>query len=110
MITVIFRPDLVPLRISEEWIEKLTKNLPELPAARRLRFQTEYELPDSDAEVLTSEKALADYFEATVKEFSRLNPKKVSNWLMMDPSSMSTMTPATSGSFIDFSGKGSHQP
>ncbi len=75
-------PDLVPIRISGEWIENLTKNLPELPAARRLRFQTEYELPESDAAVLTSEKALADYFEATVKEFPR--PKQVSNWIMCE--------------------------
>jgi aspartyl-tRNA(Asn)/glutamyl-tRNA(Gln) amidotransferase subunit B len=93
-------PDLVPIRISGEWLENLTKNLPELPAARRLRFQTEYELPEADAEVLTSEKALADYFEATVKEFPNLKPKQVSNWLMMDPSSMSTVTPATSGSLL----------
>jgi aspartyl-tRNA(Asn)/glutamyl-tRNA(Gln) amidotransferase subunit B len=73
-------PDLVPVRISEEWIDSLTKNLPELPAARLARFQAEYELPEYDAEVLTSDKALADYFEATVQEFPR--PKQVSNWIM----------------------------
>ncbi len=73
-------PDLVPIRISEEWIESLTKKLPELPAARRARFQSEYDLPEYDAEVLTSDKALADYFEAAVQEFPR--PKQVSNWIM----------------------------
>jgi aspartyl-tRNA(Asn)/glutamyl-tRNA(Gln) amidotransferase subunit B len=75
-------PDLVPVRISEEWIERLTKELPELPTARRNRFQTEYDLPEYDAEVLTSDKALADYFEAAVKEFPR--PKQVSNWIMVE--------------------------
>lgn len=75
-------PDLVPVRISEEWLERLTKNLPELPAARRKRFVVEYDLPEYDAEVLTSDKALADYFEAAVKEFPR--PKQVSNWIMVE--------------------------
>jgi aspartyl-tRNA(Asn)/glutamyl-tRNA(Gln) amidotransferase subunit B len=75
-------PDLVPVRISAEWIESLTKNLPELPKSRLKRFQTDYDLPEYDAEVLTSDKALADYFEATVTEFPR--PKQVSNWIMAE--------------------------
>ncbi len=75
-------PDLVPVRVSQEWIESLTKNLPELPEARLARFQTEYGLPEYDAEVLTSDKALADYFEAAVKEFP--HPKQVSNWIMVE--------------------------
>jgi len=75
-------PDLVPLRISEEWIDRLRKELPELPAARLARLQAEYDLPEYDAEVLTSDKALADYFEAAVKEFPR--PKQVSNWIMVE--------------------------
>jgi aspartyl-tRNA(Asn)/glutamyl-tRNA(Gln) amidotransferase subunit B len=75
-------PDLVPVRISEEWIASLTKELPELPRARRNRFQTEYDLPEYDAEVLTSDKALANYFEAAVQEFPR--PKQVSNWIMVE--------------------------
>jgi aspartyl-tRNA(Asn)/glutamyl-tRNA(Gln) amidotransferase subunit B len=73
-------PDLVPVRVSGEWIESLRKDLPELPTARRQRFQAHYDLPEYDAEVLTSDKALADYFEAAVKEFPR--PKQVSNWIM----------------------------
>ena len=56
--------------------------MPELPAARLARFQTEYGLPEYDAEVLTSDKALADYFEAAVQEFPR--PKQVSNWIMSE--------------------------
>jgi aspartyl-tRNA(Asn)/glutamyl-tRNA(Gln) amidotransferase subunit B len=75
-------PDLVPVRISKELIEALTKKLPELPAARLARFQAEYDLPEYDAEVLTSDKALADYFEAVVQEFPR--PKQVSNWIMVE--------------------------
>ena len=75
-------PDLVPVCISEEWLESLRKNLPELPAARLARFQTEFDLPEYDAEVLTADKALADYFEAAVKEFPR--PKQVSNWIMVE--------------------------
>jgi len=75
-------PDLVPIRISAEWVESLTKKLPELPAARWLRFQTDYGLPAYDAEVLTGDKALADYFEAAVKEFP--HPKQVSNWIMSE--------------------------
>ncbi len=75
-------PDLVPVRISAEWLERLTQHLPELPKARLQRFQTDYDLPEYDAEVLTSDKALADYFEAAVKEFPR--PKQVSNWIMAE--------------------------
>jgi aspartyl-tRNA(Asn)/glutamyl-tRNA(Gln) amidotransferase subunit B len=73
-------PDLVPLKIDSEWLASLRKDLPELPGARWARFQSQYGLPAYDAEVLTSEKALADYFEATVQEFP--NPKQVSNWIM----------------------------
>jgi len=75
-------PDLVPVRIEADWLESLRKNLVELPAARLVRFQEEYGLPEYDAEVLTSDKALADYFEAVVKEYP--HPKKVSNFIMGD--------------------------
>jgi aspartyl-tRNA(Asn)/glutamyl-tRNA(Gln) amidotransferase subunit B len=73
-------PDLVPVRIDPDWLESLRKSLVELPKARLKRFQTEYGLPEYDAEVLTGDKALADYFEAAVKEFPQ--PKQVSNWIM----------------------------
>ncbi len=73
-------PDLVPVRIDPEWLESLRKNLVELPQARLQRFQAEYGLPGYDGEVLTSDKALADYFEAAVKSFPQ--PKQVSNWIM----------------------------
>ncbi|MEW6387774.1 MAG: Asp-tRNA(Asn)/Glu-tRNA(Gln) amidotransferase subunit GatB [Thermodesulfobacteriota bacterium] len=73
-------PDLVPVKIDPKWLEDLRRDLPELPAERAARFQKDYQLPDYDAEILTSDKALADYFEAAVKEFPQ--PKPVSNWIM----------------------------
>ncbi len=73
-------PDLVPLKIDPEWIDALRKTVPELPAARMRRFVTEYGLPEYDAGVLTTSKALADYFEACVRLYNR--PKTVSNWVM----------------------------
>ena len=75
-------PDLVPVTIDPDWLTALWQGLPELPAARAARFQTEYGLPDYDAEVLTGDKALADYFEATVLKFAQ--PKQVSNWIMSE--------------------------
>jgi len=73
-------PDLVPLCIDQEWIERVRQELPELPDARRQRFTTHYGLPEYDAEVLTASKALADYYEATVRLYNQ--PKAVSNWVM----------------------------
>ena len=75
-------PDLVPLRIDQEWIERVRHDLPELPDARRRRFVTHYSLPDYDADVLTASRALADYYEATVRLYNQ--PKVVSNWVMGD--------------------------
>ncbi len=75
-------PDLTPVRIDPEWVEELRRSLPELPTARADRFQTEYGLPEYDAEVLTGDKALADYFEDCLKEFPQ--PKTVSNWIMVE--------------------------
>jgi aspartyl-tRNA(Asn)/glutamyl-tRNA(Gln) amidotransferase subunit B len=75
-------PDLMPVRIDPEWLTELRASLPELPTARAERFQQELGLPAYDAEVLTSDKALADYFEACLKEFPQ--PKQVSNWIMVE--------------------------
>jgi aspartyl-tRNA(Asn)/glutamyl-tRNA(Gln) amidotransferase subunit B len=73
-------PDLLPLVIDEEWIERIRKELPELPEARRARFVSRYGLPAYDAGVLTSDLGLADYFEECLKSFPE--PKQVSNWIM----------------------------
>src|SRR5207249_4244553 len=63
-------PDLVPLRIDPRWVDEIRAGLPELPRARRQRFVAQYGLPPYDAEVLTQSRALADYYEATVRELA----------------------------------------
>ena len=73
-------PDLVPLKLDEEWIEGFRASLPELPAVRTKRFVVDYGLPEYDATILTASKGIADYFEASVKLFNQ--PKTVSNWVM----------------------------
>jgi aspartyl-tRNA(Asn)/glutamyl-tRNA(Gln) amidotransferase subunit B len=73
-------PDLLPLVIDEAWIEGVRKALPELPDEKQARFVETYGIPLYDAEVLTSSRALADYFEACVQAFPEA--KTVSNWVM----------------------------
>ena len=73
-------PDLVPLVIDVAWVEEVRESLPELPMEKRRRFVRQYQIPEYDAEVLTSSRALADYYEACVREFPK--PKTVSNWVM----------------------------
>jgi aspartyl-tRNA(Asn)/glutamyl-tRNA(Gln) amidotransferase subunit B len=73
-------PDLLPLVIDKGWIETVAKNLPELPAEKKKRFMAEYGLPSYDAEILTSDRELAEYFEKCIKSFNQ--PKPVSNWIM----------------------------
>jgi len=73
-------PDLVPMSLAQEWIEDFRSTVPELPSVRQQRFVSEYQLPAYDAVVLTSSRALADYFETCVRIFPQ--PKTVSNWVM----------------------------
>ena len=73
-------PDLLPLLIDDEWIDTVKKSLPELPEAKKKRFMDQYGLPSYDAELLTSDRSLADYFEDCTRQFSQ--PKQVSNWVM----------------------------
>jgi aspartyl-tRNA(Asn)/glutamyl-tRNA(Gln) amidotransferase subunit B len=75
-------PDLLPLVIDDAWIAKIRASLPELPAARKARFISDYKLPAYDAELLTSRKDVADYFESAVKTYT--NPKALSNWIVGD--------------------------
>lgn len=75
-------PDLVPLIIPKELIEEVRQTLPELPDAKRDRFVREYGIPVYDAEVLTTSKDLAHYFEACVKAYPQ--PKTASNWIMTE--------------------------
>ena len=73
-------PDLVPLKLDQDWIEGCRTHVTELPAARMQRFVSECGLSEYDAGVLTASKAVADYFETCVKLFNQ--PKTVSNWVM----------------------------
>jgi aspartyl-tRNA(Asn)/glutamyl-tRNA(Gln) amidotransferase subunit B len=73
-------PDLLPLVIDHGWIEQVRKSLPELPDQKKNRFMQDYALPSYDAEILTSDRDLADYFESCVGTFP--NPKQASNWVM----------------------------
>ena len=75
-------PDLLPLVIDEKWIAEIEAALPELPERRRERFVAEYALPPYGAELLTSRRDVADYFETAVK--IHRNPKAISNWVMGD--------------------------
>jgi aspartyl-tRNA(Asn)/glutamyl-tRNA(Gln) amidotransferase subunit B len=75
-------PDLPPLLIGRDWVEEVRKKLPELPEARRDRFIAEYGLPQYDADFLTREKALAEYFEECAAVGKEVSPKEVSNWLL----------------------------
>lgn len=76
-------PDLLPIWMNDAWREEILKDFPELPLERRVRFVSEYDLPDYDADILTQERALSDYFEKAVKAYGG-DPKKVSNWIMND--------------------------
>jgi aspartyl-tRNA(Asn)/glutamyl-tRNA(Gln) amidotransferase subunit B len=75
-------PDLVPLRIEPAWVEEIRKALPELPDGKKERFVSDYGIPEYDAEILTSLKAMANYYEECVRLFNE--PKTVSNWIMGD--------------------------
>jgi aspartyl-tRNA(Asn)/glutamyl-tRNA(Gln) amidotransferase subunit B len=72
-------PDLPPLSISRKWVEEIKGKLPELPDTRQDRFITEYGLSAYDAGVLTTDKTVADYFEACVQAYPEA--KTVSNWI-----------------------------
>ncbi|MFQ5443520.1 MAG: Asp-tRNA(Asn)/Glu-tRNA(Gln) amidotransferase subunit GatB [Nitrospinales bacterium] len=73
-------PDLVPIVIDQKQIEEIKATIPELPEQKRERFVRKYEIPVYDAGVLTTSRALADYFEQCVSLFNK--PKVVSNWIM----------------------------
>ena len=77
-------PDLPPLALDGAWIEEVRTRLPELPEARRDRFTTQYGLSLYDANILTSSKAMANYFENCVRLMDSSKAKAVSNWLLGD--------------------------
>ena len=73
-------PDLVPVSISDEWIEDIRKNQPEFREAKMARYKEEFDIPEYDIGIITDSKHLADIFEETTAICKQ--PKKVSNWLM----------------------------
>jgi aspartyl-tRNA(Asn)/glutamyl-tRNA(Gln) amidotransferase subunit B len=78
-------PDLPPLVIAQDWLERVRAELPELPQARFQRFIEQYSLKEYDASVLTAEKAVADYFETAVDSLpSTVAPKVMANWMTGD--------------------------
>ena len=75
-------PDLVAIKLSEEYIENIKNTLPELPESRKERYLTEYKLSEKDANIITSSKYLSDLFEQASKICN--NPKAVNNWIISD--------------------------
>ena len=75
-------PDLVPVIISDEWIEEIRSRQPEFRTEKLERYKEEFDIPQYDAEILTNSKKLADIFEQTTAICKK--PKKVSNWLMVE--------------------------
>ena len=75
-------PDLVPIVISDEWLEEIRAKQPELRTEKLERYKKEYDIPDYDAQIITESKKMADIFEATTAICKK--PKKVSNWLMVE--------------------------
>lgn len=75
-------PDLMPVTLTDTDIEEIRASLPELPAAKRERFCKEFNISEYDAEVLTADRAIADYFEETAKQTS--SPKLAANWIISE--------------------------
>jgi len=75
-------PDLVPLRVGEEWLNEIRASMPELPASRRARFISEYGLREYDAEILTASRENAEYFETAASVSG--DPKTAANWVVGD--------------------------
>ena len=75
-------PDLVAIKLSDEYIENIRKSLPELPESRKQRYLEKYNLPLKDANLITSSKYLSDLFEGAIEICN--NPKAVSNWIISD--------------------------
>ena len=77
-------PDLTPVEVDAKWLDAVRAGMPELPDAKSGRFQKEFGLPRYDAEVLTAEREVADYFDEVVKAAGKERAKAASNWVMGD--------------------------
>ena len=105
-------PDLVPLRVSEAWLEQIRATVPELPADKRARFIESYGLREYDAQVLTSTREISDYFEKAAKASG--DPRMAANWVTGDllgalkgrEITESPVSPEHSGELVAFIAKG----
>ncbi len=107
-------PDLAPLRIGDAWLAEIRSGMVELPRKRHDRFVSEYGLREYDAEVLTSTRALSEYFEQVVKTSG--DPRAAANWVMGDLMGalkaegkgieQSPVTPESLGELVGMIGKG----
>lgn len=75
-------PNLVPIIISDEWMEEIRDRQPELRDEKRIRYREEYDIPEYDIDIITASKRMSDIFEDTISLGAA--PKKVSNWLMVE--------------------------
>jgi aspartyl-tRNA(Asn)/glutamyl-tRNA(Gln) amidotransferase subunit B len=75
-------PDLMPVKIDDEWIDRIREEIPEMPFDKQRRFMEEYNLPYSSTSPLCPEKELCDFFEETVRQSNQ--PKKAANWIVND--------------------------
>ncbi len=101
-------PDLPPLIVSDEFVERVRSEMPELPESRRRRFMEQYGLSYSDASQLTSERSLADYYEQAAEVSG--NPRTAANWIRSEllrelesagrPASSSPVSAANLGAFV----------
>ncbi|MBU1664487.1 MAG: Asp-tRNA(Asn)/Glu-tRNA(Gln) amidotransferase subunit GatB [Gammaproteobacteria bacterium] len=77
-------PDLLPVKLEEDWIEQVRASLPELPQQKQARYQADLGLSAYDASALTASRAMADYFEAVVAGLAKPDAKLAANWIMGD--------------------------
>ena len=107
-------PDLTPVSISDEWIQRIRDEQPEFQDAKAVRYKEQFDIPEYDISIITASKKMADIFEQTVAICNK--PKKVSNWLMgetmrllkekeMEPEDIS-FTPENLAKLIDLADKG----
>jgi len=77
-------PDLLPVKLDEDWIEQVRATLPELPQQKQARYRDDLGLSAYDANTLTSSRAMADYFESVVAGLMQPDAKLAANWIMGD--------------------------
>jgi aspartyl-tRNA(Asn)/glutamyl-tRNA(Gln) amidotransferase subunit B len=92
-------PDLLPITLDDAWKQQILANFPELPLDRRTRFVDEYGIPEYDAEILTGEHSLSDYFEVSERVYGG-DPKRVSNWLINDVMRIMNASGKTAGELM----------